>query len=143
MQLAALETGQRKTKLSNNARAVRSYAKHFAEKVFEVLEPPRFFLNFANVAISVYPDLYVVEGRKEKLIRLDFHKVSPTDEAVKISTQTLFEAAEQAGLGLISSCILYFDLSSGTVRRGARMGSRMSNEIEAACQNIAAIWDTL
>ena len=44
---------------------------------------------------------------------------------------------------LTSSSVILLDIPRGEEHRGARMGARMRNDIEAACQNIEAIWDTI
>lgn len=140
---ASANSGQIRTRLNHNARALRAYERQFSGRQFTVLTDLALELTFAGVRVSVYPDLHVQEGGKEKMIKLDFNVGSPDDEGIKIVTQAMFEAAEGAGLGLPSSCVLYYDLSSGKIFKGARMGSRMLADIEAACLNIAAIWGTI
>lgn len=135
--------GQTQTRLHHNARVLRVYERYFSAKQFKVLKDLSLDLSFAGVRVSVYPDLHVREGNKEKIIKLDFNVDKPDEETIKIVTQAMFEAADRAGLGLSSSCVLYYDLSTGQIYKGARMGSRTRSDIEAACKNIAAIWGTI
>jgi hypothetical protein len=55
----------------------------------------------------------------------------------------MFEAALVDGLKLPSSQVLYVDVPRGVRYKAARLGARMRANIEAACQNIAAIWPTI
>ena len=136
-------TGQRRTRLNHNARALRAYERYFSSKQLVVLADLPFELVFSGVHVTVAPDLHVQEDDREKIIKLDFTVQEPDRELIRIVTQAMFEASEMAGLHLTSSCVLYYDLSSGEVFKGARMGSRTRAEITSACQNIAAIWATI
>ncbi len=141
--LAALSMGQRKTRLGYNVRALRDYARHFSKKSFEILKEASLGLNFDDVIVTVYPDLHVEEKGVEKFIKLGFSKDEPEQKFISIISQGLFEAARQEGHELSSSSILFLDVPRGKIHKGARMGARMTGNIEAACQNISAIWDKL
>lgn len=135
--------GQARTKLNNNSRAIRQYAKHFSDRDFEPLENIKLSLEFPDVKISVYPDLRVIEKGKEKIIKLEFVKEEPDKKIIKIITQALFEAQVGEGMGLTSASVLYLDVPRGAEHRGARIGSRLNSEMMAACENIAAIWESI
>lgn len=137
------DTGQRASRLRNNARAVRDYAAHFSEREFCLLPNLQLDLLYDPVRISVAPDLHVTEAKREKIIRLEFAKDGADDNSLRIMSQCMFEAASQSGLNLSSSCVLCFDVSRGSVCKGARIGARMASEIRAATANIAALWDTI
>ena len=141
--LAALSAGATKTRLSHNATALRAYAKHFGPRPFEVIDDLTLKLSYGDVVVTVHPDLHAVERAKEKIIKVEFALHRPSDQMVKIICQAMFEAAQQAKMGLTSSRVLYLDLRRGTQHKGARMGARVRAEIEAACSNISAIWDKL
>jgi hypothetical protein len=141
--LAAMSTGQTKTRLRHNARGLRAYASHFADRSFEILDDVRFALRFGDVMVSTVPDLHVKEKNKEKLVKLEFSATEPSPVAIQVISQAMFEAAEQANLGLPSSGVLYLDVPRGVAHKGARLGSRMRKDIESACLSISAIWDTL
>ncbi len=141
--LAAMSTGQTKTRLRHNARGLRDYARNFASRSFEILDDLRLSLQFGDVVVSVVPDLHVREKGKEKLIKLEFSAAEPLPAAVQVISQAMFEAAEQANLGLPSASVLYLDVPRGVAHKGARLGSRMRRDIESVCLSISAIWDTL
>ena len=122
-------------------RAVRLYERNFGSRSFEPLSPIRLNLEFYAVRISVVPDLHILENGKEKLVKLDFGVKAPEPELTKIIAQATFEAAAGHVRGLTSSSILYLDVARGKEYRGARAGARTMREIEAACLNIAALWD--
>jgi hypothetical protein len=138
---ASGSTGQTKTRYKNNARALREYARFFAKKKFEVLNDINLSLSLAGVIISVVPDLHVREKDVEKIVKLEFTKDEPDDKLVRIISQAMYQAQSDAGMGLISSSVLYFDIPRGKIHKGARAGSRMQTELKAACENLSAIWD--
>lgn len=134
---------RRRMRLLHNARALRAYAESFAGRVFEVLPDLRLALEFNDVVVTVAPDLHITERGREKIIKLEFATDEPADHLIRIICQAMFEAASVAELALSSSQILLLDVPRAVEHRGARMRSRMAAEIEAACENISAIWDRL
>ena len=133
----------RKVRLRNNARALREYAHHFGDKQYEVLDGLRLRLRFNDVQVNVVPDLHVRENGHEKIIKLEFAVNEPTSDLVRIVSQCLFEAAYADGHRLPSASVLFVDVPRGHRHKGARLGSRMGGNIQAACQNISAIWDRI
>lgn len=131
------------TRLENNARAVAAYGQNFGTVQYELLADVPLTLIFGNVQVAVNPDLHVREGGKEKLLKLDFSGREPEAGVVKVVAQGMFEAALAGGLTLSSSQVLYVDVARGVRHKGARAGARMRANIEAACQNIEAVWPTV
>ncbi len=131
------------SRLSNNARALKCYAEHFGTMVCDVLPDVRLSLEFGGVLVTVNPDLHVNEKGKEKLLKLEFSADAPDPEVIKVVSQSIFEAALKDGMTLCSSQILYLDVPRGVPHKGARFGAHMGKNIEAACNNIAAIWAAL
>lgn len=125
----------------NNARSLYSYCQHFGNKSFDILPVPALGLSFNGVTITVFPDLHVQESGRDNIIKLEFSKETPEERVVKIINQIMFEAQLSEGMDLLSSGVLLYDVPRGHIYRGARVGARMRSEIEAACSNIAAIWD--
>jgi len=141
--LASRLTGQSARRVANNARAVRAYHTHFSDKVLTV--KPDITLEFlcGNIRVTVCPDLYALERNREKLFKLEFGTQGLNPDAAKIISQIMFEATVQKGMGLSSSDVCCVDVPRGLVYKGARVGSRMIKEVEAACQNITSIWQNL
>jgi hypothetical protein len=138
------ETSNHKiTKLKNTARVLRQYAKHFSETEFNILSGIRIPIQFSGVKISVVPDLHVVENNKEKIIKFEFSANKPSDNMIRVMTQLLFEAQDQADMNFTSASVLVIDIPRGTRHKGARVGSRLKRHFEDECKNIIAIWDTL
>jgi hypothetical protein len=134
--------GARGTKLKCNGRAIGQYVRHFGAKEFEWVQPPKLELNYGPVRISTSPDLHVRDGRRGRLIRLEFASdLKP--EAAQIIAQGIFESSQAAQLDVTASAVSVWKLADGTTHGGARMGSRMRKNIEAACQNIVAIWPSI
>lgn len=135
--------GQTKVRLGHNSRALDAYARHFGHKVFTILPVPKLGVSYSGVHINVLPDLHVEENGAEKIIRLEFLKEEPDPSLIRVTSQLLFEAQSAAGMGLSSSSVLYFDVQRGKVHKGARAGAHTLREVEAACKNIAALWDSI
>jgi len=141
--LSRVVDGHTKTRLSHNARALREYSNHFGHKKFEILQNMKLELLFSDVIISIYPDLHIREKGQEKIVKLEFSSEQPNPQVIKIVSQAMFEAVSNSGLNLPSRNVLYIDVPRGTSHKGARVGARMRKEIEAACENIKAIWDSI
>lgn len=142
-QLAANSSSRAKTRLRHNARGLRAYAQHFALKPYSLLDDLSLRLAFGDVVITVVPDLHVKEGAAERIIKLDFSVGAPESAQIKIISQAMFEAAVKSKLSLQAADVLYLDVERGVVHKGAKLGARMARDIEAACQNLSAIWDTV
>ncbi len=141
--LATATGGQSGGRLSHNARGVDQYLAHFSGRRFEVLKDLDLSVSLSGVRIKINPDLHVREGGKEKIIKLEFSAREPEERLVRIVCQTMFEGASANGHPLTASCVLYLDVPRGAEHRGARAGARMRAEIDAACQNIASLWDRI
>jgi hypothetical protein len=135
--------GRQRARLHHNARAVRQYEQYFGGRRLQLQASLNLAIEFSGVQIKVVPDLNVIEGTKAKIIKLEFSLTPPSDELIAIVVQTMFEAATGQVSDLSPSSVLLFDVPRGAERRGARMRSRTLREIEAACQTIATIWDTI
>lgn len=136
--------GRTRTRLQHNARSLTSYATHFGSRPFQVVgDNLGLSIRHDDVRVTVIPDLHVRERNQEKIIKLEFSKDEPSDQEVKIISQAMYEAADAAEMGLTASCVLYLDVERGLAHKGARAGSRMRRNIEAACENISAIWDSI
>ena len=134
-------SGGTKARLQNNARAVRQYAKNFSYRKFEILPDETFTLSFQNIQVTVSPDLHVMEKNKEEIIKIEFARNEPDPKLVRIICQAMFEAQQSARKGLSSASICFLDVPRGKEHKGARLGSRLLSEMDAACKNIASIWD--
>lgn len=141
--LAASASGQTKTRYQNNSRALNEYANQFGNKKYEILGKIRLRYDLEGVLISVYPDLHVMEKEREKIIKLEFSKSDLNPKIPKVIGLLMFEAAKRAGYNFKSSSVLFYDVARGNIFKGARVGSRMKKDIEAACKNIASIWPDL
>lgn len=138
--LARMSTGQSRSRLLNNARALRDYQKHFAKKKYEVLNDLNLFLHHSDVRVSVVPDLYVVEKGIPTILKFDFSKDPPGSALIYAVSQIHFDAAVANGIAIKSSSVIYSHVPSGKEHRMARSRSRVQAEIAASCENIEAIW---
>jgi len=138
--LAKLSAGQTRVRLAHNARALAQYADSFAEKKWKLLDPVRFQLMFGSVRVSVSPDLHVAEKSKERLVKLEFSEDDPDPKVIAILSQAIFQAAQASNVPVSASGVLVLDVPRGEAHKGARMGSRLAQDLEAACDTIEAVW---
>lgn len=138
--MAEMSKGPTATRLRHNARAITQYAAHFGAKSWKSSSPPRLTLQHANLRVTIIPDLKVVDGTREKLIRLEFSANAPEKELLQIISQATFEATHNAGLSPGTADVLVLDVARGIVHKGARLGGRRSKDIEAACEAISVLW---
>lgn len=130
-------------RLDHNARSLRRYAEHFGSRKLVFLGEPRLRYSHGNVVVSARPDLYVTERGREKLLKLDFVVKKVDEEIPKVITQLMLEAAQSQGMTISPSRVEYVHVSSGTSVKGNAARVRVMGNIEASCENISAIWDSL
>jgi hypothetical protein len=133
--------GAAKVRLEHNIRAMESYLRYFSGNRFEVLQPPKLEYSHLSVVVSATPDLFVREGDRDKLIRLDLGAGLTDEEMIRIILQVTFEAALRAGLSLKPADVVYLDVSRRVQHVGARSRTKLTRDIQAACENIEAMWD--
>lgn len=130
-------------RLNNNSRALTAYARGYGSDQIDLGTPFKGILTFGNVSIRISADLHGTERKKEKIIRLDYSKVSPEPRYSAIVTQLMFEAALAGGLVLPTSAFVVRHIESRSDFALARKGARVMRDIMATCENIAGIWNTL
>ena len=141
--LALLSSVRTRTRLRHNARALIDYGRNFSTKTFSVLPDISLSVQYGDLRITAFPDLYVNEDGESKIIKLDFSKKPLPSDVPKIICQVFLEASIQAGMSIQAKNILLFDVTRGKEYKQARIGARMSRNIEATCQTISAVWDTI
>ena len=132
--------GQKRIRLEHNIRAIERYLHHFSTKRFQILRSPNLTYSHGEVVVSATPDLFVKEGNDEKLIRLDLGADPADEDMIRIVLQVTYEAAVSCGMRIRPSHVVYLDISRGTQHVGAKARTRLSRDIEAACENIEAMW---
>ena len=137
-------SGRSQVRLMHNARAIRAYSRSFWNRNWWFAgNPPDLYLEYSDVRVSLHPDLMVTESDRMRVVKCDFTTREPDPYAIKIVTQAMFQACGLKGLDIPSSAVRYLDVSRGNEHRGARMGARVGRELEAACQMLSAIWDSI
>jgi hypothetical protein len=134
-------TGKARARLEHNIRAMDSYLRYFGGNRFEVLASPRLEYSHGTVLVGATPDLFVRDGARQKIIRLGLGAEPIDEEMIRIILQVTFEAAVAAGLSIRPSDVVYLDVSRRQQHVGARSRTRLTRDIQAACENIAAMWD--
>jgi hypothetical protein len=140
---AAREGGKKEDRLRNNIRALESYLRNFGKRSLSVLPTPDLKYSHGQVLVSAYPDLYVKDGGRHKIIKLDMGKESQKPLSIKIILQLTFAAAQRENLPVAPKDVIYVEVEHGTQHSGAKRGTRVMRDIDAACQTIEDIWPKL
>src|SRR5580692_5369330 len=69
---AGRTNGRAQDRIRNNIRALESYIKHFGKRTLDILPTPNLSYVHGQVQVSAFPDLYVSERGRHKIIKLDF-----------------------------------------------------------------------
>jgi hypothetical protein len=136
-------SGQTAVRLNHNIRGIQTYLTHFGDRKFTILETPKIKYVRNNVTVSAMPDLFVVENGHRKIIKLDFSEKPPDPRVVVIVLQVMYEAAAAAGLAVKPKDVVYLDVVRNEQHTGAKMKAALKKEVEAACDNIEALWPTI
>ncbi|MGC1687568.1 MAG: hypothetical protein WA734_18220 [Candidatus Acidiferrales bacterium] len=140
---AARELGRKHDRLRNNIRALESYLTNFGKKSLTILPTPDVKFTHGQVLVSAYPDLYVKDGDRHKIIKLDLGKDHPKPEMIRIVLQVTYAAAQAANLPVLPKDVIYVEVEHGTQHSGVAKRSRLQKDIEAACQTIEDVWPRL
>lgn len=134
-------TPQTQARINNNIRAIERYLEHFGPQQCDVLQTPRMKYVHAGVTVSVVPDLLISENGQKLLIKLDFTQAGATDEQIEIMLQLMYEAALGGDLGIAPKNVMYINARAAEPHRCSKIRKNLKREIDAACENIAAIWE--
>ena len=113
---------------------------HFSKNKFVILDNPKPRYSHGEVEVTGVPDLYVDDGGKKCLIRLDFSVVVPQLETINIILKVMHEASLISELGVHHKDVIYLDVSRQKVYPGAKLNKKLKQDIDAACDTIADIW---
>jgi hypothetical protein len=141
--LAAAETGSRRTKIQNNARAIRDYAINFHDRIYQVQPQQRFRYLHGGMIITLSPDLCVTDRNRTRYVFFNFARVEADPSLQRIMVQCLYDAIRSEGIVLGGRDVQVQDVPRGATIFGARLSSRTRNEIEAACETINTLWPSI
>ncbi len=128
----------------NFARVLRAYKRHFARRKLQILPQIDVPYTVGGVRISIRPDLHVIQGKTEKVIKLWCKGENrPKPDEIKVITQLMLDSANRHGHMMSGSQVILFDVEAGQIHRGAKLGARFGKDILAECQAIEALWPTL
>jgi hypothetical protein len=135
--------GRKQDRIKNNIRALENYLSHFAKSKLTILPSPDLKFVHGQVAISAFPDLYVLKNSRHTILKMDFSRQDVDLRVIKIVLQITFLAAQTLKLPVSPKDVIYVDVVSGTEHRGARLRTRLVRDIEATCQIIEDVWPKL
>jgi hypothetical protein len=137
---AARLSGRKQDRVKNNIRAFESYLRNFEKKKLTILSSPDLKFTHGQVVVSAFPDLYVRDGQRHKIIKMDFSKGEPIPRAIRIVLQVTYVAANDRNLPVTAKDVIYVDVSRGKSYTGAKVRTRLMRDVEAACQTIEDVW---
>ena len=139
----AASSGQTAVRLNHNIRGMKTYLTYFGDRKFKILPTPKLKYNHSSVIVSAMPDLFVSENGTPKLIKLDFSEKLPDERVITIILQVTYEAAVLAKLNVKPKDVIYLDVSRNQQHTGAKLRSSIKKDVDAACDNIEALWSTI
>jgi hypothetical protein len=139
----AASTGQTAVRLNHNIRGIQTYLTHFGGRKFSILTTPKLKYTRNSVIVSAMPDLFVSENGTPKLIKLDFSEKVPDERITNVILQVTYEAALLANLKVKPKDVIYLDVSRNQQYIGAKLRSSLKKDVDAACDNIEALWATI
>jgi hypothetical protein len=134
-------TRQTEARINNNIRAIERYVHSFGANQSDVKAVPKMKYIRGTVTISVFPDLLIEQNGESYLIKLDFTAQGATDEQIEIMLHLMYESASAEDLGIPPKNVLYINARSPEPHRGSKIKKSLKKEIDAACENIEAIWE--
>ena len=143
LSLAQQSSKNTANRLRNNARAISAYRNNFPNTRYSILPDLRLQFTNSNVRVTAYPDLHVGEVGQEKLLRFEFGSAQLNERAIQILAQGMLIGAVEEGIDVNPRCVIVIDVSRGRMYEAGRVRSRLTRDIEAACQTIADIWPRL
>jgi hypothetical protein len=139
---AATETDlRRKAKLKNNHRAISDYLRQFGNRRFQIKPGKKFYYATKDVLVGAHPDLVVEEDGDLLLLKLNLGKEDFNGGVCALLLHVLYEAAQDQGLAIKPTSVECLQTSSGSRVVGPRRGFGPKSEIDAACREVAAIWN--
>jgi hypothetical protein len=130
-------------RIKNNIRAVESYLRAFGRKKLSILPSPEIKMTRGQVVVSAHADLYIQDGDKHKILRLDMGKDTAKPQNIQIVLQVTINAVEESNLPVTPKDIIYVDVERGVEYSGRTVRKRLRKDIEAACQTIEDVWPKL
>lgn len=127
----------------HNLRVIKQFADIVATRNFT--PAPRRHIAFvhAGVTIRATPELYVMEGGVLKLVKLH-HKETPAGvNAANIIRRAIWLAATRSGLDIQPNQVVLLHTATGKELGTKARNQRLTELIQAACENIAMIWPTI
>lgn len=132
-----------RTRTLNNARVIEQYDEMIGDDVAIALPKRKLFIRRGAVVVSAMPDLCLRVRGKEWLVKLAMATEEPDERILKVLAQGLFEAASVNGVKLPAASVRIVDVPRHATHKGARMGSRIRAQIDAALEMIENLWPSV
>jgi hypothetical protein len=139
----ATDRSATRQRLDHNARAIAAYSDHATEGRLQFITIPPLHFNQGRVSISVSPDLHYKPEDRTALVLLNYSVDPLTLKQRQVMAQLLFQAAASLGVDARPGDVRLRDCTSGQEVAASATRAKVLREIEATCDNIEAIWDSL
>lgn len=136
-------TPQHETLLNHNIRALSEFERQFGNLEADFLTRPRCPLSISDVKIPTTPDLHYTIKGKERFVRL-VYSVKPLEPPhLKVFHQLVFTSLRETFISLKPNQVHIVTLHSEETFTCARPSKRLAKNIEAACETISNVWETV
>ncbi|MFC6647321.1 hypothetical protein ACFQBQ_17440 [Granulicella cerasi] len=136
----AAEPDRDSSRLRDNIRAIESYATHFGNSKFQIIDSPKPVYTHGTVDVTATPDLYVDDQGTPKIVKLHFSRTEPDQDHINIVLKVMHEAVTSCGINVHPRDVIYLDIARNRHYTGAKLNKRLKSDIDAACDTIADIW---
>jgi hypothetical protein len=130
-------------RLRHNARVLRAYLRHRADRDYELRQVAYSSLSVSGVTVNTNPDLYVTEAGRPRLVKFDFATACPEDEFARIIVECLARGAQAARVEVTPKDVVLYSIEHDREWKATRPGVRRWNNIKAACRQIATLWPSV
>jgi len=131
------------SRLDDNIRAIKDYAKHFSGRKFTILKTPKPAYFSGAAQVSAAPDMYVEEEGVKKLVKLDCKRKESGQYTIDIILKIIHEAASPHKLVDAPSNVICLTVSSGVEHNGEKLDRGLKRSIDEALATIEEMWPSI
>ena len=139
------DTQYARTRIKANTEVLQCFLRDFAQRTMTNIQgrPITKRYTHSGVDVNVTVDLRAKERGVLHYIKFQLARTNDPVEHGKIVCQLIFQVLRRANPAPSASAMRVWNCQDGNVYKLANVRSRTAKEIEAACKNIALIWDSV
>ena len=138
------DTQYARTKIKANTKALQCFLRDFAHRSLTSIHGPltKTYVH-AGVTVNVTVELRAKERGKIRCVKFQFARTNDPVEHGKIVCQLMYRVLQSRLAMPPLSAMRVWNCHDGKIYNLSNVRSRTGKEIEAACKNIALIWNSI